>query len=207
MKILKICTAALLFLIVAVELSAQSQRLHIEPGIQIGANFSNLTNMDHSYEAGIGFLAGITAEAGYLGQPFSINSGLKYYRNRAMRSVENVNSDFVVDYLSLPLTLNYSLNSYGFPGIYLFAGPSVSYLVQSEVIFNMGLDTITADYSDQTTDFLYFLEAGAGSKFQKGNLNMNFRFQFNMSLNDVYNGEEIEGGRRFILSIIAGFIF
>lgn len=207
MKVLKICIITLLISNAIVELSAQSQRLHLHPGIQIGANFSNLSGMDHSYEPGIGFIAGLSLEAGYLGRPFSLTSGLKYYRSGVMRSVENINTDFVVDYLSIPLTLNYNLNSFAFPGIYFFAGPNISFLVHSEIIFNLGEDTITGDYSSQTTDLLYFLETGAGSKFQKGNLNMNFRLQFNMSLNDVYNGEEISGGRSIVVSIIAGFVF
>lgn len=207
MKILKICITTLFLLTAVAELSAQSQRLQIQPGIQIGANFSNLTNMDHSYEPGIGFIAGLTVETGYLGRPFSLNSGLKYYRSGVIRTVENINTDFIVDYFSIPLTVNYNLNLFGFPGIYFFAGPNLSFLVNSEIIFNLGEDTIKGDYSNQTTDLMYFLETGAGSKFQKGNLNMNFRLQFNVSLNDVYNGEEISGGRSMVVSIIAGFVF
>ena len=207
MKILKICITVLLLSNAVVELSAQSQRLHFQPGIQIGPNFAALTNMDHSYEPGIGFIAGLTVEAGYLGRPFSLNSGLKYYRSGVMRTVENVNTDFVIDYLSIPLTLNYNLNDFGFPGIYFFAGANMSFLVNSEIIFNLGEETIKGDYSGQTTDLLYFLETGTGSKFQKGNLNMSFRLQFNMSLNEVYNGEEISGGRSYVVSIIAGIVF
>jgi len=207
MKILKICITILFFSNAVGELSAQSQRLHLQPGIQIGANFASLASMDHSYEPGIGFIAGLTVEAGYMGRSFSLNSGLKYYRSGVLRTVENVNTDFVVDYLSIPLTLNYNLNSFGFPGIFFFAGANMSFLANSEIIFNMGEETVKGDYSDQTNDLLYFLEAGAGSKFQKGNLNMNFRLQFNMSLNEVYNGDEISGGRSYVVSIIAGIVF
>ena len=163
--------------------------------------------MAHSYEPGIGFLTGISVEAGYLGRPFSLQSGLKYYRSNAHRTVENVNTDFARDYFNLPLTLNYSLNSFGFPGIYFFGGLALSYLVHSEVVFNMGEDTVKSNFSDQTTELLYLIEAGAGSRFQKGNLNLNFRLQFNVSLNDVYNGEEIDGGRNIGVSLIAGFVF
>jgi len=197
----------LLVFVVITDTSAQSQRLQIEPGIQAGANFTALTDMAHSYEPGIGFLAGFSVEAGYLGRPFSLQSGLKYYRSNTYRTVENVNTDFVIDFLSLPVTLNYSLNSYGFPGIYFFGGLALSYLVHSEVVFNMGEDTVKSNFSDQTTDLLYLIEAGAGSRFQKGSLNMNFRLQFNVGLNDVYNGEEIDGGRSIGVSLIAGFIF
>lgn len=207
MKSLKCIVAVSMILLIAADVSAQSQRLKIEPGIQIGANFTALTDMAHSYEPGIGFIAGFSVEAGYLGRPFSLQTGLKYYRSNTHRTVENVNTDFVRDYLSLPVTLNYSLNSFGFPGIYFFVGPGINYLVHSEIVFNMGEDTVKGDYSDQTTDMQYFLEAGAGSRFQKGNLNMNFRLQFNVSLNDVYNGEEIDGGRNIGVSLIAGFVF
>ncbi len=207
MKIIYGVLTVLVLSLLSAESSAQAQRLQFESGIQAGANFSALTEMVHSYEPGIGFIAGATIEAGYLGRPLSLQSGLRYYRSGVHRTVEIVNTDFVRDYFSVPLTLNYNLNSYGFSGIYLFGGAAASFLVHSEIIFNMGEDTVKSDYSDQTTDLLYLLEAGAGSRFVKGNLNMNFRLQFNMDLNQVYNGDEITGGRNILVSIVAGIVF
>jgi hypothetical protein len=186
---------------------AQQQQLKFETGIHAGLNISDLSGMDESYDPFAGYLVGFSVESGYVGRPFSLETGVSYYRNGASRHVQGVRTDFITEYFSFPLLLKYYFYDYGLSGVNIYTGPKADILVSSEVIFKMGEDTITEDFSDQTTNLMYSFLLGAGTKIQKGNINFSLRIQYSRSLNDVYNGEVLRGGRNNNLSVIAGLFF
>lgn len=193
------------FSLIAENIKAQS--IQLETGVNIGLNVSALTSMNNSYEPLIGYLGGVSVEGGYMARRLTVESGILYTRFGANRNIEGINTDFIRDYIMLPVFLKYYYNGYGFSDVYFFTGPNINYLMSSKIIYGSGASSINRDFKDQTTNFLYSMNAGIGSKFQKGNMLLTIRLQLSTTLNDVYNGEELSGGRNSNVTLITGIIF
>lgn len=157
-------------------------------GIRGGANFFDFGGDDISeneYTNRTGFHAGIyTSILG--GGPVSVEPGI-YYSVKGTQNDDIANSRAVLDYVDVPLLVRLKLGE----GFNFFAGPQVSFLVNSKFEGDFGGSTVSLD-TDSVKDTDAALVFGLGYNLPKG-LNIQGSYDygftpiFKKSDADVYN--------------------
>ena len=131
-------------------------------GLKAGLNLSDITNtssaVDTKMKAGI--YAGVTATFP-ITETYSIKPELVYNQLGAKTDIADlggiigqVSTTTKIDYLSLPIMLQYNLPS----NMYLEVGPEFSYMLSA----NQSLNSIISPSTDINMDYLNRLNVGAG---------------------------------------------
>lgn len=187
--------------------NAQFQNFDFEHGFHGGITLSELRNLEHEYTSSSEVTLGYSIEAGVPFRPLTIISGIGYKKTSSWRRVQGVRTDFITEYINLPVLIGYYFEDYKVSGAHFFAGTAINYLTNSDIRFNLGEETIIDEFKDSTNDFLFTLKGGLGTKVQVAFANLSFRIQYSISLNDVYVAEDFSGGRMNVLSITGGVYF
>ena len=154
-------------------------------GVKAGLNVSDISNgaSGTDMKAKTGIYAGVTANFP-ISEEFSIQPELIYNQMGAKTNlydfgsiIGNVSTTTKLDYLSLPVMLQYNLPS----NIYLELGPEFSYMVSAKQSLSSSIITPSTDIN---MDYLNRLNVGAGFgagyHFNK-NIGINARYTLGLS--------------------------
>jgi hypothetical protein len=187
MKKLFVLLAGILTLTFAFSLQAQ-----VKFGVAGGLNFSTvkIENEEVDPSAQTNFVIG-----GMLELPIYKNLTIQlqpsYIRKGADFKVKGNSLDWVVEgnYVELPVHLKINFGS-DYP--YLFAGPTVGYLLNTEIRTEVDGIKFTGDVKEITEDFDYGLSFGAGFEKSLGFGNLFFEARYTMGLSNNQKGGLIE---------------
>ncbi len=154
-------------------------------GVKAGLNLSNISNTSTAVDTKMktGFYAGVTATFP-ITESYSIKPELVYNQMGAKTDlydfggiIGQVSTTTKLDYLSLPIMLQYNLPS----NLYLEVGPEFSYMLSSNQTLNTVFLSPSTDINmDYLNRFNVGAGVGAGLKINE-NLGINARYTFGLT--------------------------
>ncbi|MGY6560453.1 MAG: porin family protein [Nitritalea sp.] len=193
MKKVTILTVIALFFGAVFSVQAQESRTGI--GVRGGANFFTFGGSDASnadYDNRVGFHAGAYATLG-LGQAFAIEPGV-FYSIKGTQNDDLINSRAVLGYVDVPVLARLYLGN----AFNVFAGPQVSYLVNSRFEGDLFGSSVGFD-TDAIRDTDFGLVFGVGFNMPRG---FNLQASYDYGTTPVFrNSEANVYNRGFKLSL------
>lgn len=165
-------------------------------GAKLGLSFTNVTGVPDSWSDNTsyrsGFAAGIHVNYAF-DEVFSVQPELLYVQKGVVGNVYegiiDIEATPKLDYIEIPLLLKATFGA-GKLRPCLYAGPSVSFAVSSELELSAGFLSTDIDISDLTndTDFGLIVGAGIGYDYKLATFTLDARFQYGFS-NLLESGE------------------
>lgn len=185
---------------------AQAQE-YFNFGIKGGVNFANFTgddadDADFKNRTGfhIGLLAEIMVAEKFALQPeilYSSQGGKSRFQDFDEFAGEEMDIQFKVDYISVPVMLKYFV----VPGLSVGAGPQFSFLVDSEAEASFEGEEASVDITDETEKFDLGLAVGLGYGLPGGFL---VQARYVRGFSDVYSESNL---RNSIFQVSVGYKF
>lgn len=167
-------------------------------GVKGGINLANISGTDTDFEIRQGMIIGASVDFSLPMLPIGVESGVYY----TQKGAEFENIDYKIDYIEVPVLAKVSLGPPGPISPHLIVGPTVGFMVNSEIEDSAG-NTLNVD--DTTTEIEFGGLAGVGADFNVGLAQLNAQIRYNYGFTKVY--EDSDDGNNAVLSVVLGISF
>ncbi len=182
----------IIFIVVALLVSAATYAQEAHFGVKAGMNLSNMTgdDIDGDMKAGI-YLGGFVNFK--LTEKFALQPELIYSQQGAKNDEGGVDEKLRTDYLNVPIMAKFYVSE----GFNLQVGPQIGFLLKSEY----EQDDVDVDIKDETKGVDFSLGLGCEYEMESG---FGINLRYNIGLSEVY--DDIDP-KHSVLQIGASFKF
>ena len=153
-------------------------------GVKAGVNFATGGSEDKTRTS---LNAGVLAQYKFEGSGFAIQPEILYSGQGAKGTIDGVDATFALDYINVPVMLQY----YVAPGFNLEFGPQVGFLVSAKLKASDSGNSASVDIKDayNSVDF----GIGLGAAYELPKLPLGFFARYNLGMSELYKDKDLQG--------------